>query len=151
MMEETDVRAPALERHLQSLEGHVPVVHRADGPPHDEPREQIQDRREVQFAAAADDELGRVADPPLIRGVRLELAVEQIRRDRLVVIAHGGYFVTLPGPCDQAFFLHQPDDPFATHLLVLLDQVFVNARAAIALFARVKGRLDEDLQPPVVS
>ena len=62
-----------------------------------------------------------------------------------------GYFVTLPGPCDQAFFLHQPDDPFATHLLVLLDQVFVNARAAIALFTRVKGRLDEDLQPPVVS
>ena len=89
--------------------------------------------------------------PPLIRGVRLELAVEQIRRDRLVVIAHGGYFVTLPGPCDQACFLHQPDDPFATHLLVLLDQVFVNARAAIALFARVTGRLDEDLQPPVVS
>ena len=101
--------------------------------------------------SAADDELGRVADPPLIRGVRLELAVEQLRRDRLVVIAHGGYFVTLPGPCDQAFFLHQPDDPFATHLLVLLDQVFVNARAAIALFARVKGRLDEDLPPPVVS
>ena len=94
---------PALERHLQGLDGHVPVVHRADGPPHDEPREQIQDRREVQFAAAADDELGRVADPPLIRGVRFELAVEQIRRDRLVVIAHGGYFVTLPGPCDQAF------------------------------------------------
>ena len=84
---------------------------RADGPPHDEPRAQIQDRRELQFAAAADDELGRVADPPLIRGVRLELAVEQIRRDRLVVIAHGGYFVTLPGPCDQAFFLHQPDRP----------------------------------------
>ena len=101
------------------------------------------DRREVQFAAAADDELGRVADPPLIRGVRLELAVEQIRRDRLVVIAHGGYFVTLPGPCDQAFFLHQPDDPLATHLLVLLDQVFVNARAAIALFCsrqRTLGR-----------
>ena len=36
-----------------------------DGPGDDEPREQIQDRREVELAAAAapDDELGRIADP----------------------------------------------------------------------------------------
>ena len=66
----------------------MPVVHGADRPPHDEPREQIQDHREVELAGAAgaDDELGRVADPPLIRRVGLKSPVEQIGRDGLVVI-----------------------------------------------------------------
>ena len=79
-MEEADVRAPALERHLQGLDGHVPVVHRADGPPHDEPREQIQDRREVQLPLLPMTKLGRVADPPLIRGClrRLLLVIGRI-------------------------------------------------------------------------
>ena len=37
MMEEAKVWAPALECHLQGLDGDVPVVHGADRPPHEEP------------------------------------------------------------------------------------------------------------------
>ena len=77
----------ALQRHLERLDGHLAVVARTDGPPHDEPREQIQDRRQIELAAAADDELRRVADPPLIRRGRREVAIEQIGCDRLIVIA----------------------------------------------------------------
>ena len=64
VMPQPDVRTSAFERHLQGFDSDMPVVHCADGPPDDEPREQIQDRREVELAAAAapDDELGRIAD-----------------------------------------------------------------------------------------
>jgi hypothetical protein len=105
-MEQADLWAPALERHLQGVDRHMPVVHGADGPPHDEPREQIQYRREVELAAAADDELGRVADPPLIRRVRLKLPVQEIGGDRLVVITHRRALVALAEPRLQPVFPH---------------------------------------------
>ena len=54
VVEQAYLRAPALERHLQGFDRDMPVVHGTDGPSHDEPREQIQDRREVELAAAAD-------------------------------------------------------------------------------------------------
>ena len=54
------------------------VVDGAHGPSHDEPGEQIQDRRKVELPAAADDELRRVADPPLIRRGRLKVSVQEI-------------------------------------------------------------------------
>ena len=54
-----DARTEPLPRLRLSLA--VSGVHRADGPPDDEPREQIQDCREVELAAAADDELRRVS------------------------------------------------------------------------------------------
>lgn len=86
MMEQSSTRTPTLECHLKCLDGYLSVVHRTDGPPHDEPGEQIQDRGEVEFAAAAapNDELGPIADPPLIGRRRGKLRVEQIGRDRLV-------------------------------------------------------------------
>ena len=48
----------------------------------------VEDGRKVELAPGADDELHRVADPPLIPAWRLEPAVQEIRRDRLIVIAH---------------------------------------------------------------
>jgi hypothetical protein len=53
---------------------------------HHEPREQIEDRREVQLAAFPDHELRRVADPAPIRRVGRELPIEQIRGHGLVVV-----------------------------------------------------------------
>ena len=129
----------------------MPIVHRADGPPDDEPREQIQDRGHIEFAAAPDDELRRVADPALIRRGRRELPIEQIGRDRLVVVAHGGHFVALARPRLQTVFLHQPDHALAAHVLLLLDEIFVNARAAVPLLARAERRLHQDLQSTVLA
>ena len=48
-----------------------PQVHLCGGgdEPDGEARIQIETRRQIEFAALADDELGGVADQPLIRGV----------------------------------------------------------------------------------
>src|SRR4030095_5553846 len=42
-------------------------------------------------------------------------------------------------------FLHQPNDTLAAHALLLLEQILVNAEAAVPLLARIKRRLDEHL------
>ena len=52
VMEQARVRTAALQRHLERLDRQVPIVHRADGPADDEPREQVEDRGEIQLAAA---------------------------------------------------------------------------------------------------
>ena len=52
MMEQAGVGTPALDRHLEGRDRHVAIVHGADGPAHDEAREQIEDRREIELAAA---------------------------------------------------------------------------------------------------
>ena len=101
----------------------MPIIHGADRPADDEPRVQVQDRREIQLVAAADDELRRVADPPLIRRGGRELPIEQIGRDRLVVIAHRRELEPPPHAASQAVLLHQPDDPLAADRLAVLDQV----------------------------
>ena len=119
--------------------------------PHDEPREQIQDRRQIELAAAADDELRRVADPPLIRRGRREVAIEQIGCDRLIVIAHRRHLVALAEPRLQARFLHQAHDPFAADMLVLLEEILVDARTPVALVALGEGRPHQHSQSTVVA
>jgi hypothetical protein len=47
------------------------------------------------------------ADPALIRARRLEPAVQEIRRDRLIVIAHRRGLEAFSYPRFQPFFLHQ--------------------------------------------
>ena len=134
---------------LERLQRQVPIVDRADRPADDEPREQIEDRRQIQLAALADDELGRVADPALIRRVGRELPVEQIRRDRLVVIAHRRALEALPRPRFQPVLLHQPNHALAADALLLLEQVLVNARAAVPLLARVERGAHQHPQLPI--
>ncbi len=75
MVQQAGVGAASLQRHLERLDGQMTVVDGAHGPSHDEPGEQIKNRREVELPGPADDELRRVADPPLIRRVRLKLPV----------------------------------------------------------------------------
>ena len=125
-MEQADLWAPALERHLKGFDRHMPVVHGADGPSHDKPGEQIQDRREIELPATADDELSCVADPPLIRCGRLKVSVQEIGSRRLIVITHRRALVPLAEPRLQPVFLHQAHDPFAADVLLLLEDVSVN-------------------------
>ena len=101
--------------------------------------------REVELAgvAGADDELGRVADPPLIRRISLKPSVQQIGRDGLVVITHGRALEALAEPRHQPVFLHQAHDPFAADVLVLLEQVLVDTRAAVPLLALLERRAHE--------
>ena len=89
VMEQPRLRTPAIQRHRQRGERQMPVVDRADRPPDDEPREEIEDGGQVQLAALADLALRRVADPTLIGGLGRELPIEEIGRDRPIVIAVG--------------------------------------------------------------
>ena len=51
VMQQPGLGAAALQRHLERLDRQVPIVDGADGPADDEPREQIEDRREIELAA----------------------------------------------------------------------------------------------------
>jgi hypothetical protein len=127
----------------------TPVIDGTDGPSHDEPREEVEDGREIELAAAADHKLRRVADPSLIRSRRLEPTIQEIGGHRLIVIAHRGALEPRPSPRLKTVFLHQTNHALATDALVLLDQIFVSPRAAIPLAALIEGCPHQDAQPAI--
>jgi len=96
-----------------------------------------------------DHELGGIADPSLIRHRRDELPIEQIGRNRVVVVAHRRACDALTDSTDQAVRLHQPHDARAAHRVAVLDQVFPDARAAVAVATGGEERADLDAQLPV--
>jgi hypothetical protein len=53
VVQQPGVRTPALQRHAERIQREVTVVDGADGPPDDEPREQIEHRGQVQPATVA--------------------------------------------------------------------------------------------------
>jgi hypothetical protein len=114
-MQRAGVRAPALQPHAERLQRQVSIVDRTDGPPDDEPRKQAEDRRQVELATLADDELRRVADLPSIRRVGGELAIEHIGRDGLIAIAHRRALEAFPRSRLQAILVH--------HRVRLLEEV----------------------------
>src|SRR5439155_4094502 len=135
VMQQSALRAAPLHRHREGLDREMAIVDGADRPAHDEAGEQIQNRGQIEFPALADDELGGIADPALIRGVGRELPIEQIRGNRLAMMAHGRACEALPDPGLQAILLHQTDDPLAAHPHLLLEQVPVNPRTPVPLLA----------------
>src|ERR1035437_1889339 len=81
---------------------------------------------------------------------RLEPAVQEIRRHRrLIVIAHRRTLEPLPSARLETVFLHQADHAFATDVLLLLDQILVNAGAAVPLPALVERGAHEDAQTSI--
>ena len=90
---------------------------------------------------------------PTQRSVRVlgaEASIEQIGRNRLVVVAHRRHLEALARPRHEALFLHQPHDTLTADVDVLLDEVLVNPWAPVAPTALVKRRPDENAQPPVL-
>src|SRR5215207_6748750 len=150
VMQQAQLRAAPLQRHVERLQGEMAVIGRTQRPADHEPGEQIENGRQIQLAVLPNHELGGVADPAPIRGRGRKLPIEQIRRDGLAVIAHRGAGEPLPRTGLQPVLLHQANHPFAAHTRVLLPQVFVNAGAAVALFARLERRAHEDFQASVL-
>src|SRR5262245_18783437 len=150
VVQQSHVGAAALQGHLERLDGQVPIVHRAERPAHDETGVQIQDRGQVQLAAAGDHKLRRVPDPELIRNSRLEALPQEIARHRLVVVTHRRGLETLARPRHQPFKAHQARHTLAADLDLLLDQVLPDPRAAIALPAPLKRRSDQDTKASIL-
>ena len=59
--------------------------------------------------------------------------------------------VPLAEPRLQPVFLHQAHDPFAAHVLVLLEQILVDARAAVAMLALLERRPHQHFQSAIVA
>ena len=102
VVQQAGVRTAPLHRLVERAQREVAVVDRTERPAHDEPGVEVQDGRQIQLGAAADDELRRVADPALIGPLGRELAVEHIGGDRLIVIAHRRRAEPLPHAGPQA-------------------------------------------------
>ena len=67
-MQETRGRLTAFQGHPQCLDAEMAIVDGTDGPADfEEPRVEVEDRRQVERTTAANDELGRVANPALVR------------------------------------------------------------------------------------
>ena len=66
-------------------------------------------------------------------------------------IAHRRHLVALAEPRLQARFLHQAHDPFAADMLMLLEEILVDARTPVALFALGEGRPHQHSQSTVVA
>lgn len=49
----------------------------------------------------------------------------------------------------EALLLHQPNHALSAHLLLLFDQVAMNARTAVTLFAGLERRPHENFQPVI--
>lgn len=123
------------------------IVHGAHRPPDGKAREEVDDRRVEDATAAGDDELRRVTDPELVGCVGAKLAVGQIRRDGLVVLAQGRRALATANASLDSFGLHQPDDTLAAHALALLDE---HARTAIRLAPSLVRLSYWNAQPSVV-
>jgi len=135
VVQQATVRAAPLQRRIECTDRQVPIIDRADRPADHEPREQIQNHREIELAAAADHELRRVADPTPIGGRGMKLLVQEVGRHRLVAIAHRGRLETLARPRLQAVFLHQAHDSLAADADAILDEILPHSRTAVSLAA----------------
>ena len=135
MMEHPLGRPTTRQRHLERLHDEMPVVDGTDGPADEKAREEVEHGRQVEFSATPNHELRRIGDPPLVGRFGDKVLRQHVGRDRLIVVAHRGDFVSLTHPRLEALFLHQTNDPLTTDPFVLLDQVFVNPRTAVPMCA----------------
>src|SRR2546425_6537208 len=151
VVQQAGIGATPLQRHLERFDRQVPVVDGTDRPAHDESREQVKNRGQVELAAGPDQQLRRVTYPTLVGRLRLELAVQEVCSDRLVVFAQGRHLESLARSRFQPVFLHQPSYALWADPDSLLEEIPMDPRAPIALPALVKRRLDKNPQSSVVS
>ena len=71
VMQEPHGRLTTFQCHPQRLDNQVAVVNSTHGPPNEESRIEVAERREIKLPAAAEHELGRVPDPVLCQNSAL--------------------------------------------------------------------------------
>ncbi len=93
--------------HVQRPQGEILLHAVADGPSDDAPGEKVNDHGKINPTLPRPD-VGDVARPPLVRPARLEVLLQEIRRDVEDVVAVGGG-LELPCPHNlDAVLAHQP-------------------------------------------
>src|SRR5262249_9724892 len=94
-------------------------------------RVEVQNRPEIQLAAGADQELGRVAHPALIRPVGVELAGEDIGGNRLIVLTHRRRAEAFARSDMNRLDAHETRHALLAHALALLPQILPDARPPV--------------------
>ncbi len=116
VMQEPRGRLATFQCHPQRLDNQVTVVNSTYGPPNEESRVEVEERREIKLPAAADHELGRVPDPPLVRRIGDEVLPEHIGRDGLAMTAYRRALEAFAYSSNEAFCLFQPNHPLPDSL-----------------------------------
>lgn len=118
---------------------------RLHAPPDDLAAIQVENNRQIQPTLFGLD-IGDVASPHRIRLHWLEVAIEQVRHNRQVMlVVRGGNKFTFP-PRFDAVPLHEPLDTFFTYLDAVCPQLFPDSRPAVFAFAARMGCLDMNQQ-----
>ncbi len=146
VMQEPRGRLATFQCHPQRLDNQVTVVNSTYGPPNEESRVEVEERREIKLPAAADHELGRVPDPPLVRRIGDEVLPEHIGRDGLAMTAYRRALEAFAYSSNEAFCLFQPNHPLPTHSIPLLVQVVINPRTPIGAATRLMGGTNQHAQ-----
>ena len=123
------------------------IVARGDRPAHHVPREQVEDRGQIDLDAGADHEFGGVADPALIGSLGGRRASQHVIRGRLIVGAHRRVLIPAAHQRDETVFLHQPSHAFPTDVFLPLDEVIVAPWAAVIVAASGERRVDQGFDP----
>src|SRR6266540_1371526 len=133
VVQEPGIGTAPLDCHLEGLQRDPSVVHGTDRPAHHEPGVEIQNRGEIQLGPISDHELGRVADPALIRCRGGEVPGEYIGRDGVLVMAVGRVLEPLRDLALNLLVPHQPPHTFFAESLAVLLKVLPQTGTTIAL------------------
>src|SRR5579863_9374538 len=104
---------------------------RSHGPAHHLAAEQVDDHRQEQPAFLGGN-VRDITSPGLVGPGRSEVTVQQVRRDRQVMLAIGGHHPETPlAASSNAVFLHQSLHPLFAHANAALDQLPPDARPTV--------------------
>ncbi len=99
-------------------------------PAHDPAAPDIQDHREVEESGPCRD-IGDVRHPQLVRTVRDELAIDQVRRWPRIREPQRGRRRPAPAHACERLFSHESADPFRSHALSGFLELGMHARAPV--------------------
>jgi hypothetical protein len=141
MHDQTGLGPTPEPRHSQRVRNQLRAHVGLERPSHDLATEQIQDDRQIQPALVG-PEIGDVCRPDLIGFRRREVTLQQVRRDRQIVIRVRRRDVLALVPCTNAMLRHQLANPLLAHAHATREQFLPHARPAIFAFDLRVNHLD---------
>src|SRR6266542_2850981 len=136
-------RVPKVQRVSERLEGEGSVIGRACRPAHHAASEEVEHDREIQPSFVGPD-VRHVGHPDRVGCLRLELALHDVRSNRVRVVRIGGASKTSLSPGLDTVLAHQPLDPLLAHPHAASAKISVHARAAVRAATALVGSRDLD-------
>lgn len=119
--------------HLERIRHQAALHMGLHAPTHNLATIQIKNNRQIQPASIGLN-ISDVACPNTVRCVRLKVSVEQIRRNRQIVLAVGGHDEFTLSVRFDAMHLHEPQNPFLPNSHAISPKFSPDPRPAIFAF-----------------